>query len=296
MANGGGARPLAMGGAYTALSEDAYAIFWNPAGLYSVSNPQLGLMHSERFSGVVDYDVAGIALPQPDKTVIGFGLIRLGVNGIPFTRLEDPGSPISESNRVEIDKIVTEGEYAFYAAKSGQFHNWSWGVAPKLVFKHIGSEHQAYGLGFDAGVRGRPIEWLPVTTGFAVRDVLGTLLVWDTGHTEVIVSTLRLGIAAEFNLSALEAKLIPVADIDYRMEALGESNALAHHIGLEYLIRDAIGLRIGSDNGELTFGGGLNLKPVSIDYAFIGHDELGETHRISITARWGMNRAPQAAR
>ncbi len=292
MAVAGGARPLAMGGAYTALSNDAYAIFWNPAGLHDVHIPQLGLMHSERFSGVVDYDVAGIALPQPDRSVLGFGMIRLGVNGIPFTRLEDPGSPISEGNRIEIDRIVSEGEYAFFAAKSGQFRNWYWGVAPKLIFKHIGSEHQAYGLGFDAGVRGQPLKIVPVTAGLAIRDVLGTLITWDTGHTEVIVSTLRLGLAADINLPVLEARLIPVADVDYRLEAIGESEAFAHHIGLEYLIRDAIGLRIGSDDGELTFGGGLNLKPVSIDYAFIGHDELGETHRISITARWGRSRAP----
>ncbi|MBT7787641.1 MAG: PorV/PorQ family protein [Calditrichaeota bacterium] len=286
MATGGGARPLGMGGAYTALSEDAYAIFWNPAGLNSIRHPQLGLMHSERFAGEVDYDVAGIALPQPDNSVIGFGIIRLGVNNIPFTRLENPGEPISEDNRVEVDKIVTEGEYAFYAAKSGQFRNWSWGVAPKLVFKHIGSEQQAYGLGFDAGILGRPIEKLPITAGLAVRDVLGTVIAWDTGHTEVIVSTIRFGIAAKINLPALEAKIIPVADVDYRLEAIGESNAFASHIGLEYLIRDSIGLRIGSDDGELTFGGGLNLNPLSIDYAFIDHDALGETHRVSITAHW----------
>ncbi|MCK4352442.1 hypothetical protein KAW65_03430 [candidate division WOR-3 bacterium] len=29
---GFGARAIAMGGAYTAVSDDAYAIFWNPAG------------------------------------------------------------------------------------------------------------------------------------------------------------------------------------------------------------------------------------------------------------------------
>ncbi|MBU2531062.1 MAG: UPF0164 family protein [Elusimicrobia bacterium] len=32
-----GARAAAMGGAYTAISEDASAIYWNPAGLVQIS-------------------------------------------------------------------------------------------------------------------------------------------------------------------------------------------------------------------------------------------------------------------
>jgi len=71
------------------------------------------------------------------------------------------------------------------------------------------------------------------------------------------------------------------------LENLGGSDATALQAGVEYLIRSSFALRVGSDAGRLTFGGGLNLKPVSLDYAFVGHNELGDTHRISITTRWG---------
>src|ERR1041385_427816 len=40
-----GARPAAMGSAYSALAEDAYAPTWNPAGLAFLDSPQLGAMH-----------------------------------------------------------------------------------------------------------------------------------------------------------------------------------------------------------------------------------------------------------
>ena len=39
--NGGGARALSMGNAYTALSNDVYALSWNPAGLSRQSNEEI---------------------------------------------------------------------------------------------------------------------------------------------------------------------------------------------------------------------------------------------------------------
>ncbi len=287
MAPGGGARTLAMGGACTALSGDAWSIFRNPAGLSGMGSISLALMHSERFAGVVDYDAAAIALPRPDGVVLGVGLVRLGVNGIPFTRLEDPGAPLSEGNRVEIDKVVNDGEYAFYFAEARTFRRWRWGVAPKLIFKHIGTEYRAYGLGVDAGIGGKPLPAYPVEIGAAFKDLLGTVLAWEqTGHKEVIAPTVHLGIAATFAIPPLEAEVTPTADIAYRTEVIGGSDAAALHFGLEYTIRKVVALRIGSDDDRLTFGGGINLKPVSINYAFIGHSELGDTHRVSLDVRW----------
>jgi len=296
MTGGGGARALAMGGAAVALESEPWALFWNPAGLANVQRPHLGLMHSERFAGVVDYDAVSYAATQPDGRVLAVGLIRLGVNGIPFTKLENPGQPLGEDNRVEVDKIVTDGEYAIYTARAGRFSRttglfsgfgFNWGLAPKLIFKHIGS-YRAYGVGLDAGVSRRFGEKRWLSVGAALKDACGTVLAWEqTGRKEVIIPTASGGVAFGTPLPALEADLTIAADGSYRIESLGDPHAGAVHFGLEYLVRRVFALRAGADDGEPTFGGGVNLKPVSIDYAFIGHDQLGETHRISVTARWG---------
>lgn len=300
MATGGGARSLALGGANTALSADAWSLFWNPSGLLRVKGPEAGFMHSERFGGIVDYDAGSYAVPRQDGSVVSAGFIRLGVNGIAFTRLENPGQPHSETNRVEVDKWVNEAEYAFYAGIAndfessvwaGPFRSWRWGIAPKLIFKHFGTDYNAFGLGVDAGISGRIFKDIPIETGLAVRDLAGTVLAWaETGRKEIITPTLRAGIAGTFELPSLEATLTPVVDVSYRTEAIGDSDAVAVHAGFEYLVRHTAALRIGSDDGRLTFGGGLQLKPVSIDYAYIGHDELGDTHRISATIRWGRHK------
>jgi hypothetical protein len=288
MAAGGGARSLALGGAYTSFSGDAWSLFWNPAGLADIRQREAAVMHSERFAGVVDYDVASLAIPQPDGSVPAIGLLRLGVNGIPFTRLEYPDQPLSDRNRVEVDKVVSSGDYALFVGKGEHYKRWRWGVAPKLIFRHVGSDLRAYGLGLDAGVGGRPIETLPIEAGIAARDLFSTVLAWEqTGRKELIPSTVRLGLSGRLNLPMLEAALTPAVDFSYRFENLGGSDAAALQIGAEYLIRNTFALRLGSDDGRMTFGGGLDLKPMSLDYAFIGHDELGDKHRISITARWG---------
>ena len=91
METGGGARALGMGGAFTAVADDPSAAFWNPAGLASLENRELLLMHSERFGDLIDRDY--VAYTQPvnwslfgaGSAGIGISVIRLGVDDIPFT-------------------------------------------------------------------------------------------------------------------------------------------------------------------------------------------------------------------
>ncbi|MCK9997375.1 MAG: UPF0164 family protein, partial [Candidatus Krumholzibacteria bacterium] len=89
MENGGGARALGMGGAFTAVADDPSTTFWNPAGLATLPDRELLLMHSERFGDLIDRDF--IAYTQPvgwslfggESAGIGLSLIRLGIDDIP---------------------------------------------------------------------------------------------------------------------------------------------------------------------------------------------------------------------
>jgi hypothetical protein len=56
--------------------------------------------------------------------------------------------------------------------------------------------------------------------------------------------------------------------------------------GAEWWLMKAVALRVGLNNGELTVGTGLRLSTFQVDYAFIGHDDLGNTHRISTSVRF----------
>lgn len=288
----GGARYLALGRSGVGLSDDVWAILWNPAALPSDGIARLGVMHSRRFEGVVNYEAVTALLPQPDGSPLGLSLIRSGVEGIPFTRLENPNAPLSPTNRVVVEKSVREGEYALSLArninliKSPPGVELRWGIAPKLIFKHIGN-YRAYGLGIDGGgvlKRTRPI---PFTVGFTIRDIGGSILGWEqTGAKEVITSLLRLGVSGYFSVPPLEAEIQPVIEGAFQTHLAGTKEAFSLHTGLEYRVKRVVSLRVGSDKGDLTLGAGLKIGKLSVDYALIDHPHLGVTHRLSLDTLW----------
>ena len=51
---GVGARVTGMGNAYTALADDVYAVYYNPAGLATMDRPQLATTYSRLFTGLSD--------------------------------------------------------------------------------------------------------------------------------------------------------------------------------------------------------------------------------------------------
>ncbi len=66
-----GARPVGMGGAYTALANDVNAILWNPAGLSGIPKREIGLSYLELY-GLVGYSFVAFAQPfAPIGTVAG---------------------------------------------------------------------------------------------------------------------------------------------------------------------------------------------------------------------------------
>ncbi|MDZ7294160.1 MAG: hypothetical protein ONB14_01900, partial [candidate division KSB1 bacterium] len=87
----------------------------------------------------------------------------------------------------------------------------------------------------------------------------------------------------------LRGTITPAVDVDIKFEgrksaaqmSLGQASA-DWHFGIEYAFRQAVALRAGSDVGRLTFGLGVRLPQLDVDYAYLSHDQLGATHRISL--------------
>lgn len=213
-------------------------------------------------------------------------MIRQGVDGIPITQLRDPSLQLGPGNRVIAIDAATASEYAFLAGYSRPTAFADVGATAKLLYKKL-YENSAWGLGFDVGAS-KQLGNLHL--GLQLRDALSSLLVWDTGRTEGIVPTVRLGAAYDLPVERLQARVMPVFEVVLRTESWGNDDALAMLAGLEYSIRDVVSARIGLDEDRLTYGAGLKLGPVRVDYAFVGHEDLGDTHRISLLTYWGTGR------
>jgi hypothetical protein len=283
---GVGGRAVGLGGAYCALARDVSAIYWNPAGLAHLEFPQAMLMHAQLYSGIANYNFGGFALPMGPTRTLGFGIIRVGVDDIPVTKLRNPADTLSATNRPFVERTISDAEYAFYLSYAiKRSERFSYGANVKVLHKGIG-DNSAWGLGFDLAMMYNPTGNLFVGANF--NDVTSTILAWDTGRREIIVPALKIGATYPLTLPFFGGFMSPAIDLELRFEgrdyaaqvAVGPVSADTH-LGWEYQFKDLLAVRLGSDAGQFAAGAGIRLPKLQIDYAFLRHEDLDNTHRIS---------------
>jgi len=280
------ARLLAMGGVGVAVGQGTAAMMANPALLSPQSRQQIALMHVDRFNGMVKVDHAVYVQGNPQNRAIGVAVLRQGVDDIPLTELMDPNSPISGDNRVRVLGSASASEYAFQFGYAMKRPFGLIGANAKLLYKDMHDEF-AVGLGVDIGYA---YQYGNLMIGGQLRNALASILVWSTGRQEAILPSARLGLAYRIDAERLMAEILPAAELEVRGESLDDPDAFVMHLGLEYQIRRTISARVGFDDERLTYGAGLVLGLVDLDYAFVGHSDLGATHRISLSFSWGLPR------
>jgi hypothetical protein len=181
LAIGVGARAHGMSGAVIATSQDVFSSYWNPAGLTAIESPfQIGAMHAEWFGGIAKYDFMGIAKPfgADKKRVLGVSVIRLGIDGIPYTlNLVGADGSINYNNVTEF----SAADYALQGTYAQTFKNISIGGNVKVIRRIIGSFAGAWGLGADLGIQYRKDKWRLAAVG---RDITTTYNAWTATLTD----------------------------------------------------------------------------------------------------------------
>lgn len=293
--SGVGARPLALGGAYTGLSDDVTSLYWNPAGLSHLKGMQFHFMHSERFAGVVNWDCLLFGLPVRDGYHAGIGFYRLGVDDIPLTRLTNPDLPLGDVYVDNTGKTVQNVPYVYRSVSDVEMAvvlGFSKRQSEKLVLggnvtliRKDMDVSNAWGIGFDFGALYRPMTALQL--GASLKNATTTLLAWSTGRNELIYPRLLLGGSYKYTIQKIS--LLPVADVEINREASGVSSeiridrfGIGFHGGIEVAYLNRIAFRVGSDMGKFTGGVGLKLNKFSLDYGFSSHVDLGNSHRLSV--------------
>ncbi|MGQ9664549.1 MAG: PorV/PorQ family protein [bacterium] len=84
-------RGAAMGEAFVAISDDATAIYWNPAGLGILTSRQISLQHNEWIADV-KHEYLAIAVPLSNMGTLGFGLTALTMGKMEYTTVDDPNT------------------------------------------------------------------------------------------------------------------------------------------------------------------------------------------------------------
>jgi hypothetical protein len=84
--------------------------------------------------------------------------------------------------------------------------------------------------------------------------------------------------------------LIIVGDTELHFDDQGHASAgnlglLSYdfRLGGEFNLRDVVLLRMGSDSGQFSIGIGIKMGKLALDYTDYSHQELGQTHRFSVS-------------
>lgn len=84
-----GPRAIGMGGAFIAVTDDATAPYWNPAGMVYLPYREVVAQHAEQFGSLVNHDyVTGVfplGGPNGRQSAFGVSAIRVAVDDIPIT-------------------------------------------------------------------------------------------------------------------------------------------------------------------------------------------------------------------
>jgi hypothetical protein len=268
---GAGARAAAMGNAYTGLSNDVSAIYWNPAGLCRVDTLSSQFMHTEWFAGI-KYEWFGFTCPVQNNSHLGFGVQYLSYGSL--KRLDETGLQLGTLNPSDIVFTIS---YAFEL----------YGLNVGVNLKHISSKiyYSAQTQSFDIGILCNKfrIAEKELYIGSVIQNIGGKMQ-FDK-KDDPLPLTIKSGLSYNILKNFL-------GTLDVEMPS---DNSLNGGLGAEYLLnvtKDSdLSFRLGyntktsevnSLNG-LTTGVGIKYTQFLFDYSFVPYGDLGDTHTISMS-------------
>jgi len=260
-----GPRALAMGGAFSAVADDASAGYWNPAGLPLVGHQEISATHADLFGTGITDSYLSFVLPLSPRDAASLDYYNSGF---------DDGELGFHENRVQL-------------SFGSRFHPR---VAGGLSLKYLSRDtdldgvtvRQGDGFGVDLGVLAFPHD--AVRVALSLQDATDTRLQYrgDDGSAVAFPRNLRGGVAVR-----------PVRDLTLAFDVDDR-----WHSGLEYRLRDALALRGGlqkdwqsTDGLVWSAGAGLKVGVLRFDYARVDQPSLGATNHFGASLEFNFNPA-----
>ena len=230
-----GARAVGMGGAFSAVADDATSPFWNPAGMVYLPYKEAFLEHNEQFGSLVNHNFGSAVWPMKSgderRSAVGVSATWVGVDDIPVTPrpgglrpgidfldygrdgnslTNDPGQndgiwEPGERLLISSDDLfmASSTDLAFglsFARQRGR--HFAWGGQLKFVHSSLpdtipGQHVTSFGAGLDVGMLYMPTD--AVTLSAVMHDLTTTYITWSNGTRETVVPSLVTGSAITFN-------------------------------------------------------------------------------------------------
>lgn len=299
---GVGARALAMGGAYTALSDDPSAIYWNVAGIAKYNRTGFFFNHSEWIADTnFDYLAGVVALGG--MGTLGMSVTSLSMDEMAVTTVDYPEGT---------GQMFDAGDYAFSIAYAMQLTDrFAIGFNPKVIHHYIW-EMSATGFAIDVGVH-YDTPFNNVILGFSMTNfgskmkmngdnarVLHDYEEDSTGNNDRVTAMLETGewsLPLNFKIGLLYKALETNMHKAYvTMDAQHPNNDYESvNVGVEYVFNKRLALRGGyktlflEDSEEsYTLGFGINYPimgnmMIHFDFAYADFGLLENVQKYSFT-------------
>ncbi len=274
-----GARPAAMGEAFLALSDDVNGMAWNPAGLAQMNLAEMSFTHLAYFADI-NYEHLGYARP-----ILGFG-VGLGLtwlNVAPFNSTLDPSAIQGSASDFSLTAAGARnlGPNLMVGANIKSF------VSNLSTTNSIGG---AIDLGLIFKPMGRSLAFAMLAQNLGVQSQF-------EASADSLPINLRLGLAWRLYNSEADNVFNFLVDVNKPLD-----NRMQYRVGMEAWLFHSLAVRAGykfneagqdfawddfSAPANMTAGLGLRFNAAQIDYAFVPLGELGMTHRVSASWKFG---------
>ncbi|MBU0687394.1 MAG: PorV/PorQ family protein [Candidatus Margulisbacteria bacterium] len=261
---GVGGRPVAMGEAYTALADGVDAPYWNPAGIANQEVLEVLSMHADWFQDT-SFQYIGFVFPPVDWGVFGVSYSMLNYGAI---------AGYSATGSREAD--VNAGDAALNVTWAKVINDkLSLGLNAKFISETLAS-YSASTFAFDLGALYNLNPDLILGLNFQNQGGSLTFI----SEANPLPNKIALGIAAK---RFIFKPLTVTADFN-----LPNDSDMYLNVGSEYTFNDFLILRLGYARSRYQGGLGFRAKYFALDYAYVPHEYLGATHRISLALQFGI--------
>jgi hypothetical protein len=259
-----GPRAIGMGGAFTAIADDASALFWNPAGLGRIGHQEFSISRASLYDTDITDNLASFVLPLSPGEALALDWYHSG--------FDDDELGFSE-NRVTLGASL-------------KVRPWLWaGIGGKLVTRSTSLDGQSVasgrGFGLDLGLMATPFDnW---RVGVVGQDVTGTTLSSPEGVEErAYPDNWRLGASYTFREYGTAA-----FDVDDRW-----------HLGVEATPHPMVAVRGGverdwdaDEDATWSMGLGFKLGALRVDWARSMPPTLAATDHFAVAMEFNFNPA-----
>jgi len=318
-----GARAGGMGEAQVAVANDAYASYWNPAGLAFLDGHELSAMHVNWLPGLASdmyYEFAAYRQRVPSLGTFGAHVTYLNLGEQVQTGLSGP-EELSRfrsymwSGAVSFGRMVGKS-----AAVGGNLKVYRQFLAPAGVSEELTKDGAATSVAVDLAYLTRHLFTDRLAFGAMLSNMGPDVSFMQGGQADPPPTALRLGLDFtildnanhQIHLAYDASKLLTAYDNNgdpvpfYQAiftswsdeSGSVEMKQILHNFGVEYWFQHMLALRIGGmyqAAGEIrtqkgypipTFGAGIRYQRYGFDFGYVAGDK---DHPLTNTMRFSLN-------